>query len=75
MTKLKWGRGSVRAADGAPHQILQSFDGQPLAGRGKRSYTHRQRRKEVSAMGFERKAAGDLEDLIYECKEVSASER
>ena len=26
-------------------------------------------------MGFEWKAAGDLEDLIYECKEVSASER
>jgi len=26
-------------------------------------------------MGFEWKAAEDLEDLIYECKEVSASER
>lgn len=32
-------------------------------------------KKEVSAMGFEWKAAEDLEDLIYECKEVSASER
>lgn len=31
--------------------------------------------KEVSTMGFEWKAAEDLEDLIYECKEVSASER
>ena len=40
-----------------------------------RGYTHRQKRKEVSAMGFALNAAEDLEDLIYECKEVSASER
>ena len=31
--------------------------------------------REVSDMEFHWDAAADLEDLIYECKEVSASER
>ena len=61
----------IPAADGSLRQILQSFYGKLLAG----SDTHRQKRKEVSAMGFALNAAEDLEDLIYECKEVSASER
>ena len=60
----------IPAADGSLRQILQL-----LAGSEERGYTHRQKRKEVSAMGFALNAAEDLEDLIYECKEVSASER
>ena len=65
----------IPAADGSLRQILQSFYGKLLAGSEERGYTHRQHRKEVSAMGFALNAAEDLEDLIYECKEVSASER
>ena len=39
-------------------------------------YTKREQRiKEVSRMEFHWEAGADLEDLIYEGKEVSASER
>ena len=65
----------IPAADGSLRQILQSFYAKLLAGREVWGYTHRLNRKEVSAMGFALNAAEDLEDLIYECKEVSASER
>ena len=55
----------IPAADGSLRQILQSFYGKLLAGSEERGYTHRQKRKEVSAMGFALNAAEDLEDLIY----------
>ena len=54
----------IPAADRSLRQILQSFYGKLLAGSEERGYTHRQKRKEVSAMGFALNAAEDLEDLI-----------
>ena len=70
MTKFEQGRGSDPSSG-----WLSPPDFTMLAGSEERGYTHRQKRKEVSAMGFALNAAEDLEDLIYECKEVSASER
>lgn len=74
MTKFAQGRGSVLPAARFLHRILQSFYGKLLVWTGKKDILTDEK-KEVSAMGFEWKAAEDLEDLIYECKEVSASER
>jgi hypothetical protein len=55
-------------------RFYKAFTVSCLLGLGKKDILTDEK-KEVSAMGLEWKAAEDLEDLLYECKEVSASER
>lgn len=55
-------------------RFYKAFTVSCLFGLGKKDILTDEK-KEVSAMGLEWKAAEDLEDLLYECKEVSASER
>ena len=66
---------ACRSGSDLEAKILPAFYPRRLAGEGGRSYTEAELTKEVNGMEFHWDAAADLEDLIYESKEVSASER